>query len=431
MLGLVLAIGLWALAPACTRPTRPEPEPEPGEGGSSDAGTGSTCVEPNPGFGALPDTGAWSACSSCACVEPDFTVLHQWAWQTPRDFVVFPDGALFAVGTYYSPTSVPAGSGPVTYMITWGFHPDRLPVSCGYKIAGVVTGSAGTDVVRRADGTLIIAGYLDAEMRLWKSSEPYYGLLASYRTENGGVDVFGLEPTAEGSVLVGFNAYSGSPGKAPVMRVHRYLPDGTLDTAFGTGGVVQYPGGGQRKGTALTRLPDGKLVVVGSGSDGSFVMRLLPDGQLDSTFSGGIVPIDCCTDVVPLEDGRLLLGGEFSNGASNGAQFLRLQSDGTLDPTFGCGGRLRIPFSGVPLIDFWVRPEGRLLMLTSRAVLQVRPDGTPDPDFGEAGQIPLRLRATVGKLAPDGSLVVLGTVLEQAMANNYVTDFAMQRIRLP
>src|SRR5262245_32550126 len=68
----------------------------------------------------------------------------------------------------------------------------------------------------------------------------------------------------------------------------RYRRDGSLDPAFGTGGIVHTPIPNAEV-HALLLQPDGKLVAGGTG--GKFLLvRYLPDGSLDPTFgTGGIV----------------------------------------------------------------------------------------------------------------------------------------------
>ncbi|WP_199242881.1 delta-60 repeat domain-containing protein [Vitiosangium sp. GDMCC 1.1324] len=321
--------------------------------------------------------------------------------------------------------------------------PDGAPRSgtCGFISDW---GTWASDIVRRDDGTFFIVGYLSGqpqsrqeEMRLWKTSAPDapLDLVATYSKATGGVKDFGLALTAEGSPVVGFNTLSDS-GTGWVLRLHRYLSNGALDPTFGTGGVVQYSGGASTSGNALTRLPDGKLVVMGvvnSGVKDVFALRLLPDGQLDSTFSGGVVHIESLENegglkVVPLEDGGLMLGGR-SGSSPSGVRLARLLSDGTLDSTFGEGGQLRLPSTEGALVDFLVRPGGKLLVITTKGLLQLLPDGSLDPDFAPGGTPPFRLSPTVGKLAEDGTLVLLGTVINPLDYRR--TDFAMQRIRLP
>src|SRR6185369_10994892 len=111
--------------------------------------------------------------------------------------------------------------------------------------------------------------------------------------------------------------------------------------------VVVTPVGGDSYAYAIVRQPDGKLVVGGSTSPGSnrdgFLARYNTDGTLDATFgTGGIVRIDVSNQYDDMRalalqaDGKLVLAG------TNLSDFVlaRVGTDGTLDPTFGNGGRV-------------------------------------------------------------------------------------------
>jgi hypothetical protein len=63
--------------------------------------------------------------------------------------------------------------------------------------------------------------------------------------------------------------------------VARYGQDGALDPTFGTGGVASFSFGGASCGaSAAARQPDGKIIAVGSTSDGtqtdSVLVRVWP-----------------------------------------------------------------------------------------------------------------------------------------------------------
>jgi uncharacterized delta-60 repeat protein len=102
-------------------------------------------------------------------------------------------------------------------------------------------------------------------------------------------------------------------------------------------------------GTAIVNTivvqPDGKLLVGGNfdtykGTTQNRIVRLLPNGSVDTTFNPGGSGFDSVvSDIVLQPDGKILVGGNF-NGY-NGVQqirFLRLNSDGTLDTSFNTGG---------------------------------------------------------------------------------------------
>ena len=76
--------------------------------------------------------------------------------------------------------------------------------------------------------------------------------------------------------LLTAGGYSDNKGN-PVGDIARYLPDGTLDSSFGTNGFAGYPPGGG--GSDIILQADGKIVTIGS-----HLSRLKSDGSLDSSF---------------------------------------------------------------------------------------------------------------------------------------------------
>jgi uncharacterized delta-60 repeat protein len=98
----------------------------------------------------------------------------------------------------------------------------------------------------------------------------------------------------------------------------RYLADGSLDPDFGTAGVVIGNFGEEAEAYAVAIQPDGKIVAAGGVEEDVALARFLPDGTLDSGFGiGGLVrtPIAGTAEyaealAVTLQpDGKILLAG--------------------------------------------------------------------------------------------------------------------------
>jgi uncharacterized delta-60 repeat protein len=140
----------------------------------------------------------------------------------------------------------------------------------------------------------------------------------------------------------------------------RYLSNGTIDTTFGVAGKVRTDFGDQNFDRARSAVlqPDGRIVADGfaisqNGLSQNFaVARYTSNGVLDTTFSGdGKTEIDfgnCCqsaTKVLLQSDGKIITVGG-SNGESSEDDFLlaRLNPGGSLDNTFGVGGKVRTSF---------------------------------------------------------------------------------------
>src|SRR2546426_2863336 len=129
---------------------------------------------------------------------------------------------------------------------------------------------------------------------------------------------------------------------------------GDLDATFGIGGRVLTDFGGGDRARAVALQADGKIVVAGSSSAGAVgadfaLARYNPGGSLDPTFgSGGRVLTDFGVDdearAVALQaDGKIVVAGGFG-----GAFFAlaRYNPNGTLDTSFGSEGRVFTNFGG-------------------------------------------------------------------------------------
>jgi uncharacterized delta-60 repeat protein len=163
--------------------------------------------------------------------------------------------------------------------------------------------------------------------------------------------------TAEGPriVLVG-----RSLGIADNFSLARYDASGALDSAFGVDGRVTISlAGGNDRARGVAVQVDGRIVAAGSAYDGSdwnfAVARYDTDGTLDGTFGGpGWVTTDFALGddfaygVVVQPDGKILVAGFASNGSFNDLALARYYVDGSPDLSFGGGdGQVLVGIPGV------------------------------------------------------------------------------------
>ncbi len=148
--------------------------------------------------------------------------------------------------------------------------------------------------------------------------------------------VSSLAIDADGKILVGgyFSSYNGDDA----FGIARLNTDGSLDDTFVTGdgfddGVY-----------AISVDADGKILVGGDFSAydgvsvGTGIARLNTDGSLDDTFATGTGFDDSVLSIVTDTDGKILVGGYFSSYNGDDAfGIARLNTDGSLDDTFGTG----------------------------------------------------------------------------------------------
>ncbi|MDT4897393.1 MAG: hypothetical protein QOH25_2470 [Acidobacteriota bacterium] len=148
-----------------------------------------------------------------------------------------------------------------------------------------------------------------------------------------------------------------------------------LDQTFGNAGRVNtsFPGGLDMANDVAVQA-DGKTVVAGySGSDFALV-RYNTDGSLDQTFGvGGRVNTDFPTGLggvgnalVIQTDGKIVVGGtatDPANSFNSVFALVRYNTNGTLDPTFDTDGRVTTSFpnSNATINDLVIQPDGRIV----------------------------------------------------------------------
>lgn len=134
------------------------------------------------------------------------------------------------------------------------------------------------------------------------------------------------------------------------FAIARYLSNGNVDSTFGLNGKVILSVGDycyDACRSVFVQL-DGKIVLCGSScpdsstSVGSSLVRLNPDGSLDSGFGlGGIVAtnngIHTWAAIIQ-NDSKIVQGGSYHQGGGYLFGMTRYNAEGTLDTTFGDNG---------------------------------------------------------------------------------------------
>jgi uncharacterized delta-60 repeat protein len=219
------------------------------------------------------------------------------------------------------------------------------------------------------------------------------------------------------------------------FAVARYRDDGTLDPAFGAGGVARvtapgHPGGEAR---ALTVLPDGRIVAAGYTTDAPgdtlwTVAALTPAGAPDPGFGTGGVRTESFDDysrasaIVMYGGDRFdVVGsawdrwGEAYDGELTGrAAIVRYTPSGNRDDSFGSGGAVLDAWGGglfarVEPTAAARDPEGRLVVASSGQLARYAPGGARDAAFGTGGVLRLFDQSLESlAAAPDGGLLVGG-----------------------
>ena len=151
---------------------------------------------------------------------------------------------------------------------------------------------------------------------------------------------------------------------------------GTLDASFGTSGKVTTAiGTGNDFINNLMILPDGKIVVAGSANSGNAdwaIARYNANGTLDTTFGTNGTTITALTansefpfDMAKQADGKYILAGRATTASTNwDSAVARYNTDGTLDTSFGTGGKTVTAVSATSLdqsLSVAIQPDGKIL----------------------------------------------------------------------
>ena len=163
----------------------------------------------------------------------------------------------------------------------------------------------------------------------------------------------------DGKLVAGGFAFSNGvvPTSIDLFALVRLNSDGTLDNSFGTGGKATTDfGGAVNEIKALAIQSDGKIVAAGfvqgnlTGYDFGLA-RFNSNGSLDSTFGlGGKVQTDFsgfsdfAYSVIVRPDGKIVVGGSSQTVRGFDFALARYNANGSLDSTFGSGGKVTLDF---------------------------------------------------------------------------------------
>lgn len=176
--------------------------------------------------------------------------------------------------------------------------------------------------------------------------------------------------------------------------VIRYNTDGTLDSGFGTNGLKAIDfssnlNAGADNGSQIAIQPDGKLVVAGFvGLVPSYdigLARLNTNGSLDTSFgTNGKVIYDLGGNnrEVSLQlaaDGKLIVGSNIMDTDVENSQCVvaRFNPNGSIDNTFGTDGKTTFALSGDPYEQIWdiaLQPDGKIIAAGTTGPLETNPD---------------------------------------------------------
>jgi uncharacterized delta-60 repeat protein len=224
-----------------------------------------------------------------------------------------------------------------------------------------------------------------------------------------------------------------------------------LDPTFGTGGTVTTDvGPGDDSANAVVTTAN-VVVAVGSAMTSPPTTSRITDfaitaydsaGQLIPAFGGdGIVTTDFgggdTANAVIIQGNKLLVAGTTTTSAGSDFALARYNANGTLDPTFGNGGKVITDVIGDSDAAYALLGQGDKFVaagytlsagLIDFALVRYNANGTPDYTFGNNGRVVTDFAGNVDEAfglvaGPNGSVVAAG----YATASTEDTDFALAR----
>jgi len=240
----------------------------------------------------------------------------------------------------------------------------------------------------------------------------------------------------------------------------RYNPNGTLDTTFGANGkavprVFEMPNNGHVENNILSivLLDSGKFLVVGNYGinnvpSGIVIARFNTDGTIDTTFgTAGIVFKESGSvkeGLKMLPDGKfIIISGDYVNYGGNNmpsAAFERYTQEGVLDTTFGTDGKVVTSFGNgyTGLTSMSLLPDGKFVATGSfsptgqNTVVMIaakyNADGSLDTTFDTDGKVTTTFGTGTNSYGvfvsanSDGKITVAGTVFT---SNNTLINFGL------
>ncbi|HEX4797358.1 MAG TPA: SdrD B-like domain-containing protein, partial [Humisphaera sp.] len=236
---------------------------------------------------------------------------------------------------------------------------------------------------------------------------------------------------------INFDQTVVAPSQTTVFNFASSKIDATMpfDAAFGTGGVVR---NSFFTGQGVARQADGKLLVIAQDRLGRYTVA----GALDKSFGvngwmANPIPQSNLGAIAIQSDGKIVLAADkplTPSGSIWGTVVGRLNSDGSIDKTYGTGGVASTSFANVNgFPELIVRPDNSAIVTSSFfgpapsfALARITPTGQVDATFGTGGYVALSFAQTTiqgAALAPNNAILLAGSAFD-----NQKTDGLVMRL---
>jgi uncharacterized delta-60 repeat protein len=286
---------------------------------------------------------------------------------------------------------------------TFGGNGVTTPSFNGYPNASAY------NVAVQADGKIVAVGFVRTSLAFYKSAVARFNDDGGIDTSFSGdglavgpdVDANNFESAVairpDGKIVAAGYAFGGAGFK---FTVSRYNTDGSPDVSFNDPGstVAGFSDYGQVNDIAIQ--PDGKIVLAGYNVHDFALVRFNSDGLLDNGFgsNGKVITAfggyDHTANAVAIQsDGKIVAGGGhyLFDEATWGTYFFgidlaRYNSDGSLDTSFGVGGKVSNSLGdGYFANDVAIQADGKIVAAGNNydagSLVLVRYNGTTNARF--------------------------------------------------
>ena len=321
-------------------------------------------------------------------LDPTFTPQGTSVNGGVQDMVIQPDGKILICSNFTS------FNGVVRNAVARLNADGTLDTAFNPNVMNGAGGGFVEELILQPDGKIVIGGVFTtvggtprnslARLNSDGTVDSSFNVGSGAQSFGGPGGVYAAERQSDGKILIGgdFDTYNGVSNNTSLARINT---DGSLDTSFVPSAVPGDMGGVE----FFAIQPNGKIVICGfsgfvGGPSGAGIIRLNADGSTDPTFNVGAV--DDFGYVVTLQaDGKILLGGLFTQfGGGERRNLVRLNQDGTSD-NFACSIALdALVYSIVRQADGKLLVGGqfrRINGVARRNIARLNSDGTLDPSF--------------------------------------------------
>ena len=313
--------------------------------------------------------------------------------------------------------------------------------------------------IKRA-GTLVIVSILmiaftNVSAQNAGTLDPAFGVAGLVTTSVGTGHTWGYTMMLQNDnkiIVAGNSMFNGYVANTLV----RYLADGGIDSSFGNNGIVLTQTGLVSSVTSLALQSNNKIVASGYTflNDSTIyftVLRYNADGTSDASFgNAGVVLVDVenssyTYNVAINAIGKIIISGYSKLNNNMGVALVQLNTDGSLDTSFGNGGLSIHHFTESADVEAWamaMQADGKIvttgliydniLEYNKIAVIRFNTDGSLDPSFATGGIAKISVSsgsanhddfANAIAIQPDGKIIIAG--------DSYIspiTHFALLRL---